>query len=178
MRVNNKKILDLDASLCLKVNRLSGRKVADRISFLISRLGDGSIYFLFLAIFIIVYKKPFFLTARDYLSSGAIHIIFYKLIKGKVKRRRPFSAMEAITKVMPPPDEFSFPSGHSGAAAAFCYCTFFHMPVVPFVGSFIWMLIIGFSRIYNGVHYPGDVIAGYIMGVALTKGLLIVFYFN
>jgi len=171
-----KSLLELDANLCLKVNSLSGRKFLDTISYYISRLGDGTIYFAVLFFYIYLFKKPFLLTFRDYLLASAINLLLYKIIKKKVKRVRPFSAMDSITKIIVPPDEFSFPSGHAGAAAVFCCCTFYHMPIIPAVLSVVWMILVGFSRVYNGVHYPGDVMAGYLMGSVVSKAVL--FYFH
>ena len=176
MKYSRNEILKLDEMLCVKINSLSGDKVIDKISYIISKLGDGSIYFATLTLFIIFTKKSGFLLARDYLTAGALNIVLYKAVKGRVKRIRPFIQINGINKIMPPPDEFSFPSGHSGAAAVFFYCTYYNMPGEIAVISFIWMLLIGFSRVYNGVHYPGDVLAGYFMGVTVAKTLITVYY--
>ena len=175
MNISRERLLELDASLCLRINGLSGKKVLDRMSYCVSRIGDGPAYFLILFIFILISNKPAYVLARDYLTAGAINSLLYKLLKGKVKRVRPFNALEAINKVMPPPDEFSFPSGHSGAAALFFYCTLIHMSHMFVFVTLIWMLLIGFSRVYNGVHYPGDVLAGYVMGLSVAK-LTVIFY--
>ena len=174
---SNKRIIDLDTFLCLKVNNLSGKKFLDKILYIVSRLGDGSIYFLFLAIIIFIFKKPVFLIARDYISIGAINLILYKLLKGKVKRKRPFNKLEEITKIIKTPDEFSFPSGHSSAAAVFCYCTYYHIGGYVALVTFIWMILVGFSRVYNGVHYPGDVLFGYLMGFLTAKFIIFLYYF-
>ncbi|GAA3404372.1 phosphatase PAP2 family protein [Paenibacillus hodogayensis] len=66
---------------------------------------------------------------------------------------------------------YSFPSGHSMAAfslyATIAYLLWRHIPsasgrVILILVSSLFILIIGISRIYLGVHYPSDVIGGYL----------------
>jgi undecaprenyl-diphosphatase len=64
------------------------------------------------------------------------------------------------------PSSASFPSGHSASAAAFCVAT---SAVVP---ELRWPLrvsaaVVAFSRVYTGVHYPGDVVVGASVGAGL-----------
>jgi undecaprenyl-diphosphatase len=66
---------------------------------------------------------------------------------------------------------FSFPSGHALASAAlYGFITFFLCKLYPekkttvTVVAGVIILIIGFSRLYLGVHFPSDVIAGYLIG--------------
>lgn len=69
------------------------------------------------------------------------------------------------------PASFSFPSGH--ALGSFCFFGILAWLVIErvnsrFISAFValaastWVLLIGISRIYLGVHYPTDVIAGYL----------------
>jgi undecaprenyl-diphosphatase len=44
-----------------------------------------------------------------------------------------------------------------------CMFRYFKMPA-PAVAFIIWALLIGFAQIYVGVHYPGDVMVGFIIG--------------
>ena len=64
---------------------------------------------------------------------------------------------------MPMPDSTSFPSGHAASAFAFAYAVGRHLPelAVP-----IRLLAggVAYSRVHTGVHYPGDVVIGAIVG--------------
>ena len=86
-----------------------------------------------------------------------------QLVKRTVTRPRPSSAIECTTLVVEP-DRFSFPSGHSAAAmaVAFGYAMAFPSLAIPLVmGAFL----VGASRVFLGVHYPGDVLVGQLLAV-------------
>src|SRR5919108_1902436 len=64
---------------------------------------------------------------------------------------------------VPMPTSASFPSGHAASAFAFAYAVGRHLPglAVP-----IRLLAAGvaYSRVHTGVHYPGDVVIGSVVG--------------
>ncbi|MGI8626417.1 MAG: bifunctional phosphatase PAP2/diacylglycerol kinase family protein [Geodermatophilaceae bacterium] len=65
------------------------------------------------------------------------------------------------------PRTFSFPSGHSASAAAFATGVALEAPLLGAAIAPI-SLAVGFSRIRVGVHYPGDVLAGFAIGGSLA----------
>ncbi len=100
-------------------------------------------------------------------------------IKVRVERPRPFEAqvvstpIESSRLVNPKKPHRSFPSGHSmNSLAAVILALFLWPRIKP------WLLIlpalIGFSRIYLGVHYLTDVLAGFTMGaiIGVLLGLI------
>ncbi|MYT30297.1 MULTISPECIES: bifunctional phosphatase PAP2/diacylglycerol kinase family protein [unclassified Streptomyces] len=85
--------------------------------------------------------------------------------KRSVRRARPLlDAVPIVRRLSRQPFTSSFPSGHAASAAAFATGVAFEdkwwgLAVAPLAVS------VAFSRIYTGVHYPGDVLAGAALGV-------------
>ena len=66
------------------------------------------------------------------------------------------------------PSSTSFPSGHSASAAAFAVAVGDVLPALRFplrAAAFV----VAFSRVYTGVHYPGDVLVGAAVGSLLGR---------
>ena len=61
------------------------------------------------------------------------------------------------------PESTSFPSGHSASAFAFATGVGDVMPPLGFVLRFL-AATVAYSRVHTGVHYPGDVVVGSLIG--------------
>ncbi|MFD8972092.1 MULTISPECIES: phosphatase PAP2 family protein [unclassified Streptomyces] len=90
-------------------------------------------------------------------------------ILGKRLVRRPRPDREAarvvVSRQVPMPESASFPSGHTASAVAFAAAVGVVMPGVA-VPLGALAVAVGYSRVHTGVHYPGDVVAGAVLGVA------------
>ena len=150
------------------------RQRLKQIAAIISRTGDGPLYVVIAMagwITQIPQAQSFCLTLA---LAFAIERPLYFLIKKGFRRNRPEQIVPGIKGVVVPADHFSFPSGHT--SAAFCFAT---TAGILLVGSynpfFFWAASIGLSRIVLAVHFPGDVMAGAIIGstIAMISGILV-----
>lgn len=98
------------------------------------------------------------------VAMTASHIVV-QLLKRIWSRPRPVLPV-GVRSMIRAPDRFSFPSGHATAALALALPAVAVLPGGAGAGLLLLALLIGASRCYLGVHYPGDVVAGW--GIALV----------
>ena len=91
-------------------------------------------------------------------------------LKAQLERDRPPVVDPDPEPLMRLPGTHSFPSGH--ATVSFACATVLALAVPRLsVPLFVLAALISFSRVYVGVHYPFDVLAGALLGYALARAL-------
>jgi undecaprenyl-diphosphatase len=157
-------ILAWDTNLFLQIFGWNGRAYLDRFMKLMTRIGDGYLYpVLGVMILLLDWDKGLTIVLPGLLAF-TIELPLFKIIKSKTTRLRPFEALPGIKNLIDAPDRYSFPSGHTAAAFIMAMVIGHGIPIliIPLV---IWASLVGLSRIYLGVHYPTDVLAGMMIGI-------------
>ncbi|MCG4283092.1 phosphatase PAP2 family protein [Lacticaseibacillus saniviri] len=136
-----------------------------------------SIIGILIALILVIYKNP------RYAALLAVNVLIFSglnsIIKHMIQRPRPFVADPSIVPLAPI-GGYSFPSGHS-SGTMLLYGTLILMTWITVKNPkwrWLWtilaaalILATGLSRIYVQVHYPSDVLAGYLeglIGISLT----------
>lgn len=161
------KVLNIDYSVIEFMGNIVDKRLTAVFNFL-TNFGDWYIPTLIIVcIFLFVKNKWYFkLIAGSYLFSGLI-VLITKLL---IRRPRPLVALITI------PNSYSFPSGHTLTSIVFYILLWYivtkntnnFIKIVYFSSFVILAILIGFSRIYLGVHFFSDVIGGLLFAIPCT----------
>ena len=132
----------------------------------ITALGNAGAVWIAVAILLLCirrYRKCGVVMLASLLFCTLINTVIFKNL---VQRARPFDVIPELTILIKRPSGFSFPSGHASTSFACAWAIMGMKMERKFaVCAFILATLIAFSRVYVGVHYPTDVIAGAVVGI-------------
>lgn len=162
----------LDVRLSRKLNGYARSSRYLGLMRITSRLGDGLLWYLLLAL--VTVTEKFTGGTGLYLALlGLGNTLIYVLLKAALKRARPFVTHQGVLALVEPMDAYSLPSGHTMHAVAFAIAGSAFYPVLGFV-LIPFALLTAISRVALGLHYPSDVLLGAIVGTSTAAVLLVV----
>ena len=131
-----------------------------------TQLGNHGMLFIIFAAVLLLFRQT--RRAGASAATGMLLGLFVTnlTIKPLVMRPRPWLVIENFTALVAEHDPNSFPSGHSCCAFAFGMALYLTLPQKwARVTALVAAVIMALSRLYVGVHYPSDVIAGTLIGI-------------
>ncbi|WP_206613566.1 phosphatase PAP2 family protein [Parahaliea mediterranea] len=156
---------ELDLRLLARVFRQGERRMVRPLARALSRSGDGYLHLLIPLLLALIGARYLDQFCTLLALSLAAERTLYWSLKNTLKRRRPQEAVPGFRSLITASDQFSFPSGHS--SAAFLLATVLVLVYGgPVIAMYLWATSVALSRIVLGVHFPGDTVAGALMGTA------------
>jgi len=127
-------------------------------------MGESGLVWIVIAIVLTCIPKTRKCGLTMMIAMAVTYLVGNLFLKNVIARPRPCAVDTGVTLKIPFPSEYSFPSGHTsnGFAAAVTIFSYYRKAGIL---SLLVAAIIAFSRLYLGVHYPGDVLAGFLVAL-------------
>jgi membrane-associated phospholipid phosphatase len=167
----------LDYSLYKTINGLSGSSFADGLFKLFANDLPAVLVVLVVLVFLIPWRQW-----RNERRAGAVlataaaglALLINQPIAHSVDRLRPYLAHPAHANLLiSRSHDPSFPSDHATGAVALAFGIWLYDRTLGIV-LLVIAAVLAFSRVYVGTHYPGDVIAGALISMAVAGALFLV----
>lgn len=174
------KLLNIDNNIFRAINNIQNTAL-NYFMFLVSLLGELAIIWFFFGA-LILYKnkkdgKKIFILMT--LAIALTVIINHAVISYFIFRERPYLALSEVYQLGKQWTDSSFPSGHvSSAMAATVVLGRYYKKYLLYM--IIFVLLTMLSRIFLGMHYPSDVLAGVLVGLFSGYSVLYLYkiFFN
>lgn len=171
-------LLEKDGLLLRWLMETFSHPVLDEIMIFVSSLGNKGMIWIAIGVLFLLFgfrKKIWRSRGLLVLLSLAVNFLVCNMVlKPLVDRTRPYYVLD-YTPLIPPVGDPSFPSGHTSAsfaAATAIYC----INKKWGIAAYLLAAVMGFSRLYLGVHFPTDVLFGAVVGMVAAKIVVYIFW--
>ena len=170
-------LLEMDGKLLLWLKEVFSHPVMDEVMIFVSRLGNkGFIWIAIGVLFLLFGFRNKIWRSRGFLvlfSLAANFLACNVVLKPLIDRTRPYYVLD-YTPLIPPVGDPSFPSGHTSASFA-AATAIYAINKKWGIAAYAFAAVMGFSRLYLGVHFPTDVLAGALVGTAAAMVIIKIF---
>jgi undecaprenyl-diphosphatase len=156
-----------DHTLMRRVNRWHAPRWIRAWMLCATRGGDGWLWYTMGAMILLTGGPQRFLAVAAAALAAALGVTLFLRLKKAAARRRPCAFEPHCWATLLPPDQFSFPSGHTITAFAVAVSLSRFYPDLA-LGLVFCALNVAASRILLGMHFLSDVLAGAAIGSALA----------
>ena len=158
-------VQNLDGEILLQIQQHLRTDMLTPFMKIVTFLGNGGWFWILCAVVLLAIPKTRKTGYAAVLSLIFGVIVTNLLLKNIVARPRPFAEIEALIPLIAKPTDFSFPSGHTTASFAVALVMLRMLPKKIGIPAVVLAALVAFSRLYLGVHYPTDVLAGFVVAL-------------
>ena len=141
--------------------------ILDSIMLFITSLGDDGILWIAIGVICLFFKKHRKMGLQLLISMLCTFILGNLILKNIFARPRPCDIDTAVALLLSRPHGHSFPSGHSINSMVAAVALFLNNKKIG-IPAVIIATLIGFSRMYLFVHFPTDVLGGFVIAILVA----------
>ena len=178
-----------DAGFLLYIQEYIRSDFLNPIMKVLTHSGDKGILLIVLILAFLIIPRTRAIGIMSTISIVIESLLNNVLLKNLIARTRPYDEIEGLINLVGRQSDYSFPSGHTGAAfavaGAMLVVALFGLPMIEKTGEFkredpsltfklisviliMYATLLAFSRMYVGVHYPTDVLCGLLLGLGTS----------
>ena len=178
-----------DAGILLYIQEYIRSDFLNPIMKVLTHSGDKGILLIVLILALMIIPKTRAIGIMSTISIAIEALLNNVLLKNIIARTRPYDEIEGLVNLVGRQSDYSFPSGHTGAAfavaGAMLVVALFGLPIIEKTGEIaredasltfklvsvlliMYATLLAFSRMYVGVHYPTDVLCGLLLGLGTS----------
>ena len=178
-----------DAGFLLYIQEYIRSDFLNPIMKVLTHSGDKGILLIVLILAFLIIPRTRAIGIMSTISIVIEALLNNVLLKNLIARTRPYDEIEGLINLVGRQSDYSFPSGHTGAAfavaGAMLVVALFGLPMIEKTGEFkredpslsfklvsvlliMYATLLAFSRMYVVVHYPTDVLCGLLLGLGTS----------
>ena len=161
-------IFNFDASILLWI-QANLRGALDAVMTFITHLGDKGLFWIVLTLALLCFRRTRKVGVVSAISMVIGLLVVNIVLKNWIARVRPYELIEGLNLMIEKQHDFSFPSGHATNSFACAWVLFRGLKKRWGIPALILAILIAFSRLYVGVHYPTDIIVGVAIGICAAE---------
>lgn len=162
---------ELDAEYLIKIQQKTRSEFLDKFFVRYTHLGDGGLLWIVLSLIMLCFKNTRYTSILMMFALFFTWLVNTVILKHFLQRIRPYEALDDVRLLIKMQRDTSFPSGHAASSIACATVIMLAYGGALGIVALILALLMAFSRIYVGVHYPLDVIVGSMVGFVM--GILV-----
>lgn len=141
------------------------RGAMDSFWIFITSLANKGIFWILVGVALLLFKKTRQTGITLLIALIINHVMTNMILKDLFARPRPYVASPELVTLIEKLSSYSFPSGHTSVSFSGALVLQRMMPKKVWIPALILACMIGFSRMYVGVHFPTDVLGGVVIGI-------------
>ena len=160
----------IEASVLMWIQENIRTELLDKLMIFLSAINNAGMIAILAVLLLLIWRRYRYVGLTAFSSLFIEFMLVNVFLKNIVHRIRPFVVNEELILLGDMPGDYSFPSGHTGSAFAVAVVIYLCMPRRYGIPAIVVATLISLSRLYNGAHYPTDVLGAVV--IAIITGML------